>query len=187
MNLLRHSKLVLPEYPTNDIAWTTSDIREAAKSGVPEFKRRTCLEYKGAEKDLTAVLAMADQVLTVVSGHIGTDVVEHSWGLAQIDESTRRYLGENHHNSHELLPPGYALVATVQNVIGARALNPYWNDRIESWNPSQMRIPLDNGSTVRNYDLRPEQFALHPVQDELDIYYGKAVLVDIEPRLEMLS
>lgn len=180
--LVVHSGLELPTYTEDEVAWTKGEIIDAAQSDQPDFVRRTCLEYDGPVKDLSTVLTMADMVLAQICTYMGVEKAQYSWGLAPVSEATRDRLGENNPSTHPLLPAGYGLVARVENVIGARALTPYWEDRIAEWSPSGIGLICDDGQFVTNKDLRSDQFVMHS-EGQGNEMVGSAVIVDIEPRL----
>jgi len=186
MNLARFSKLDLPIYLEDHVAWTTSEIKAAAQSGRPDFVRRACLEFGGHTEDLNTALRLADLVLDTVCDYMHVEQIGHSWGLAPLSPATRALIGANYHRAHPLLPEGYALVARVENVLGAQAVTPYsyWDERIKNWNPAGVSVTWDNGVRYSNYDLRTEQFVIRRDADAEDWDVGSAVIVDIEPRLE---
>jgi hypothetical protein len=185
MHLARCSGLELPTYDEADVAWTSSEIKATARSGESTFLRRAYLEYNGPPTDLKTVLALSDLVLDHVCERMGVERVDYTWGFAAVSDTTRKRLGQNYHNDHVLLPACLGLVARVENVTDARPIKPnsYWDDRIQSWNPSTMGITTENGHSVTNCDLRSEQFVLRP-QDQ-GVHLDTAVIVDVEPRLRV--
>jgi hypothetical protein len=184
MNMAVYSKLDLPTHHEDEVAWTHEEIESGARSGRPDFVRRTCLEYAGPEYDLSTVLKLADLVLDQVCETMEVEKIKYSWGLAAMSEANRKRLGAtDHNNAHELLPAGYGLVARVENVIDARPIThfSYWDDRIHAWNPAGIGLMINDNRIITNSDLRADQFVLRPNPDQEG--HDTAVLVDIEPRL----
>jgi len=182
MNLMQHAGLELPIYTESEVAWTEQDIKTIARFGGPNFVRRTRIDYRGPDRSLHSVLALADRVLDTVREKMGVEVVEHSWGLAPVSQRTRDLSGDNYRNDYDGLPEGYGLVARVENVIGARALTDFWKDSIKKGRPWKIGVTTNDGHSVTNYDLSEEQFVLRRERRD-DPVGGRAVLVDIEPTL----
>jgi hypothetical protein len=200
MNLLRYSKLDLPVYPEDEVAWTSDDIREAARSEMNSFVRRTCLRYEGPERGLNFVLALGDSVLSTICKTTQVDVVGCRWGLALMSEATRSRLCVNDplktydssftsylpNSNATHIPKGYGLVASVDNIKGAQPLGYAQYERTFGYrSPSSIGIEVD-GYQFFNDDLRhTSQFVL----DSAKVALGASgiVIVDTEPRLHVVS
>ena len=196
MNLLRNPRFDLPVYSEDEVAWMPGDIRDAAQSGEESFVRRACLRYEGPDTNLQTVLALGDRVLSTVCETMFIDQVSHSWGLAPLSEINRHRLRVNvdpntydssltsyDESRSSLIPAGYGLVAFVNVVTDARALNYDQQERVIDWNPSGIGVRID-GYRVSNEDLgREAQFISDPAK--LELGGSGIVLVDVEPRLRL--
>lgn len=201
MNLLRYSKLDMPVYPEDEVAYTTGDILDAVRSSAGStILRRACLRYEGPETDLKTVLDLGDRVLDTVCEMMLIDKVGYSWGLAPLSEANRaRLRNRSDPNTYDssitsykgtqessLIPTGYGLVAVVGVVANAEPLDYYQRERaVVNWNPSGIGVNVDE-YWVTNEDLRrDEQFISDPARRE----QGTAgiVLVDPEPRLRIAA
>ena len=198
MNLLRYPGLDLPIYPEDEVAYTPSDIRKAAQSGVGRIVRRACLRYEGPERDLKTLLALGDRVLTNVCAQMHIDEAGHEWGLAPLSDANRARLRahvdpETYDSGitsykgsldDSLIPRGYGLVASVDVVAGAEPLDHFQRERaVVGWNPSGIWVE-SGGYRVTNEDLRrAEQFVSDPTR--LEQGGSGIVLIDPEPRLRL--
>jgi hypothetical protein len=200
MNLLRYPELDLPIYPEDEVAYTTHEISEAARSGGDTILRRACLRYEGPERNLKTLLDLGDRVLTNVCTTMNIDQAGHTWGLAPLSDANRNRLRahvdpETYDNSitsyknnlgDPLIPKGYGLVALASVIQRAQPLDYFQRERaVEGWNPSGIFVE-ENGYRVYNEDLRrAEQF----VSDPQRVQQGESgiVLIDPEPRLRLIA
>lgn len=197
MNLLRFSRLDLPVYAEDEVAWTTSDIQNAARLGLDSFVRRACLRYEGPGRDLKSILALGDCVLTNVCERMHIDKISYSYGLAPLSEGNRARLRaradpttyDSSLSSYKdenisLIPAGYGLVAAVDVVANAEPLSHAQRERaVVHWNPCTIGIKVD-GYWVTNDDLcRADQFVSDPIRVARG--HSGIVLVDPEHRLSL--
>jgi len=198
MNLLRYPRLDLPVYPEDEVAYTTSDIRKAARLGVGRVVRRACLRYEGPERDLKTILDLGDRVLINVCEQMYIDKADYTWGLAPLSKDNlarlRAHVDPETYDSSlssyrgtadsSLIPKGYGLVASVEVVPDAEPLDYFQQERaVVNWNPSGIFVE-EGGYRVTNEDLRrAEQFVSDPTK--LEQGGSGIVLIDPEPRLRL--
>ncbi|HUB93467.1 MAG TPA: hypothetical protein VMB52_03105 [Verrucomicrobiae bacterium] len=106
---------VLPE--DTPVAWTDTEIMEAAASGVEEFTRRARLNLNRTDQlpeDLKTALRIADIAIEETAKALNATPVKYEWFL--YPGSNPDYSDFNDSGSHPLIPPGYSLVARVKNI-----------------------------------------------------------------------
>jgi hypothetical protein len=121
-----HEGTGLSVYHPRDVAWRKSDIRQKAASGEASFLRGVTIEVSWLNSDvirgikLRAFLELADAALAEAATALNAKLVPHQWALARSNIPSSPLV------RHELLvPDGYELVASVENIPNITPLLPH--------------------------------------------------------------
>ena len=161
-----HPELGLPIYETSQVAWTAQEIASLTCSGVSRFLRHADLQCDEQDRNLPAMLDLANAVLREAAKATDAKLVPYNWGLAR---SNPRY----NFLRHPAAPVGYTLVARVANVVNAQPLTHAQKHRLNIAVPTYEARRHTSGYFM--YDLSPDQFVNSP--------NSGTYLVDIDPRL----
>lgn len=166
-------------YPRDQIAWDTLSIlkvssRTNAFDTTESFHRyaRLIMHHSTMHMPLLDILNTADELFNKVAERCGTQVVAHTFGLTDWDESA--HLPGYPMLSHPSIPDEHELVAEVTIVPDATPITPGH----PLYSPMKQTMRQIQEEAIRNNswhwsDARPEQFVVSPT--------GDITLVDIEP------
>jgi len=166
-----HEGTGLPVYEEDDVAWLKADMAQAPLNGKP-LLRRTEVDTLRLNPEVTrgisliAFIAMVEGALDNAAKAIGAEVAPHKWGLASVSPHSPFY------REHELVPNGYRLIASVENLSGADPLSPEDAIAVNALTSNFKNSQHDAGYYM--YDLSAGQCVT---------VGSRRVLIDIEPRL----
>ncbi|HEY4964013.1 MAG TPA: hypothetical protein VIH90_04925 [Candidatus Saccharimonadales bacterium] len=115
------TELGLPVFGPDTEVLTTKEEFRAAQNGVNDRFIRIVGLLGGNLTDLTEVIEAADQAMTRFATIIGAKVVDHEWGFYK-PTNIEGFLVKRR-QCKSLLPPGLALVATVDVVRNVEEIN----------------------------------------------------------------